>query len=356
MIHLADESKPRQKLQTLEVVRALAALAVVVFHSSQQPFMAGLCAELPPVFDLGKYGVPVFFVLSGFIIIFVHGREIGRPERVPRYFYRRWLRIWPLYAALTLLQVTVKPLMPGRESETLSQVITSLLFLDLGETPIINVGWTLVHEAFFYSVFGVVMIFGNRFVAWFLIVFLALQTGVHFDQSTAGPLASFVFSPMRWYFLVGIAVGCMTPVAFSPNSQGPRKIGLFVLLSVGLIGSVGALSPNFGKVSGWILLMAVLIGLVLLALVSHDLRKGVKMPRLLVYLGAASYSIYLVHSTVIDLGLVSLGKIAPVLLVNHLGVTMAVLALISVGCGLICHELLEKPLIRWFRSLRAEKV
>jgi peptidoglycan/LPS O-acetylase OafA/YrhL len=102
--------------------------------------------------------------------------------------------------------------------------------------------------------------------------------------------------------------------------------------------------------------MAVLIGLVLLALVSYDLQKGVKMPRLLVYLGAASYSIYLVHSTVIDLGLVSLRKIAPVLLVNHLGVTMAVLALISVGCGLICHELLEKPLIRWFRSLRAEKV
>ncbi len=356
MRHLAHDREPRQKLQTLEVVRALAALAVVVYHSSHQPFMAGLCSEMPSAFAFGKYGVPVFFVLSGFIIIFVHGREIGCPERVPRYFYRRWLRIWPLYAALTLFQVIAKPLIPGRELEPLSQVITSLLFLDLGETPIINVGWTLVHEAFFYLVFGVVMVFGVRFVAWFLFVFLALQTGVHFDQSTAGPLASFVFSPMRWYFLVGIAVGCMTPITVSGISQGPRKVGLFVLLSVGLIGSVGAITPNLGKVSGWILLMAVLIGLLLFALVSYDLRRRVRMPRLLVYLGAASYSIYLVHSTVIDLGLVVLRKVAPVLLLNHLGTTMTVLAGISVGCGLVCHEILEKPLIRWIRNLRAEKV
>lgn len=356
MIEGPESRKPLRKLETLEVVRALAALAVVAFHASEQPHIKGFAAESHPVLAYGRFGVQVFFVLSGFIILYIHGKEIGHPDRVPRYFYRRWLRIWPIYAALTILQVLAKVLLPGREADSLVQVLTSLFFLDLENTPVINVGWTLVHEAFFYLVFGVIMTVGVRFAGWFLVGFAMVMAVYHFDSSPANPLVAFTFSHMKWYFLSGIAVACLIPSVFTGLRPSARRLGFFMMCFMGVVGIVGVMMPELGRVGGQTLFRAVGIGLLLFFLVVFDLHKRIKMPRILVYFGAASYSIYLVHSTVIDLGLVVLQKATPGLLANHLGPTMTVLALLSVLCGCICHELLEKPLIRWIRGLRAEKV
>ena len=71
-------------LASLQAGRALAALAVVAFHLSimmGEDRYGGV-----PVFGAatryGYLGVDYFFVLSGFIIAHVHGRDIGRPERL----------------------------------------------------------------------------------------------------------------------------------------------------------------------------------------------------------------------------------------------------------------------------------
>ena len=356
MIEGPESRKPLRKLETLEVVRAFAALAVVAFHASEQPHLKGLSAESHPVLAYGRFGVQIFFVLSGFIILFIHGKEIGLPDRVPRYFYRRWLRIWPIYAALTILQVLAKFLLPGREADSLVQVMTSLFFLDLENTPVVNVGWTLVHEAFFYLVFGVIMALGVRFAGWFLVGFTMVMAAYHFDSSLANPLVAFTFSHMKWYFLSGIAVACLVPSAFTGLLPSARGLGFFLMSFMAVVGILGVIMPDFGRGSGQTLFRAVGIGLLLLLLVILDLHKRFKMPKLLVYLGAASYSIYLVHSTVMDLGLVVLQKAMPGLLATHLGPTMTVLALLSIFCGCLCHEILEKPLIRWIRGRSAQNV
>ena len=57
---------------------------------------------LMSIFQFGHAGVDLFFVISGFIILFVHYDDIGRPERVGRYLGRRLSRIMPAYwVALT---------------------------------------------------------------------------------------------------------------------------------------------------------------------------------------------------------------------------------------------------------------
>jgi len=58
------------------------------------------------VFQFGHAGVDLFFVISGFIILFVHYDDIGRPERLGRYVGRRLSRILPTYwVALVLIVV-----------------------------------------------------------------------------------------------------------------------------------------------------------------------------------------------------------------------------------------------------------
>lgn len=355
MIETPITREPSKKLETLEALRAFAALSVVAFHASQQPHLRGYADSLHPLLAFGKYGVQVFFALSGFIILFIHGKDLGRPEKTSNYFYRRWLRIWPLYAALTLIQVAGKPFIPGREGDSLNQVMTSLFFLDLEETPVITVGWTLVHEAFFYLTFGVLIVLGCRFAGKFTIGFLACLIAFHFDSSQANGLVEFTFSHLKWYFLAGIATACFIPTTMTGLPESARKLGFVLFSTMGTVGIIGVIQPELGRVGPSTLFIALAIGLTLLGLVKLDLRHRFQLPRFLVYLGAASYSIYLIHSTVLDFGIIILGKLKPNLMANSLGIVMAFLALISVVCGVICHQFFEKPLIKWVRSLWTKK-
>src|SRR5262249_9117978 len=92
----------RPQLDGIQAARGIAALLVVAFHLTglsqrlwNQTFAGGF-------FAFGWAAVDLFFVLSGFIIYYVHGRDIVRPERLRPYAWRRFARIYPIYAIVTL--------------------------------------------------------------------------------------------------------------------------------------------------------------------------------------------------------------------------------------------------------------
>ena len=74
------------------------------------------------------------------------------------------------------------------------------------------------------------------------------------------------------------------------------------------------------------------------------------MPRILVFLGAASYSIYLVHANVLDIGLKLVARIKPALIESSLIPIMMVLVVLSVVAGVLCHLFIERPLLGWIRE------
>ncbi len=108
----------------LSELRAIAAFAVVISHIE----LFKKRENIPSLYDtwltdfismLGKNGVYLFFVLSGFLITYLllaEGDKIGKID-IRKFYIRRILRIWPLYYAVVLFCLLILPLMTSHFSE-----------------------------------------------------------------------------------------------------------------------------------------------------------------------------------------------------------------------------------------------
>ncbi len=84
--------KANQPIASIQYLRGAAAIAVVIFHQFQ--------GRAYGLFDLGKYGVDLFFVISGFLMVAMTESR----ETTPIGFLKdRIVRIVPLYWTATLV-------------------------------------------------------------------------------------------------------------------------------------------------------------------------------------------------------------------------------------------------------------
>src|SRR5262245_3827030 len=267
-------------------------------HSqSAQHLGAGL---VPGICRFGHLGVDFFFVLSGFIIQHVHGGDAGRPERAGDYLWRRITRIWPLLALLTTLKL-VYMLASGAgvraEKFELGVIVASYLCLPLPGWPVLDVAWTLEHEALFYALFLVPILLGRGawrvlLAAWLALIVLVLAGGA----PPSFPV-SFLASPLNAEFLLGIAA-C---IACQRLALAPRRAA--GLLALGLaLGGFGFWLYTFARTSeekSVRLVLAVGLTLVIVASVALERAGRLRAPRVLKALGDASYSLYLWHGFVV---------------------------------------------------------
>ncbi|MBI1360893.1 MAG: acyltransferase family protein [Alphaproteobacteria bacterium] len=290
-------------LNRLQALRAVAAYMVVLFHCFE-----GLHAEELgiPRMTVGAAGVGLFFVISGFIMVYVAGSR----ETPPTFIVNRIARIVPLYWAATFAALTlaaIRPwLLPG-VSFDLHSILASLAFVPhrdaLGELkPILFLGWTLNWEMLFYLLFAISMLAAARFR---LLVLSALMTAV-FVVGLLAPQNSpltFYAQPILYDFIYGclIATGMRSPVV------GPmlKRLPAWTLILVGATALLATVllpeSADTGfPVSNWTrpLLWGIPAALVVLGVVTLDLSlPPAKIPTLKA-LGDASYSAYLLHPLV----------------------------------------------------------
>lgn len=97
---------PGVRLQSLDIVRGFAALAVVLYHYSVMlPHFAPGAQPIPFAFSRGGYGVHLFFVVSGFVILMSLERSTARQflvSRFTRLYPVYWLACFLTFAVLTL--------------------------------------------------------------------------------------------------------------------------------------------------------------------------------------------------------------------------------------------------------------
>lgn len=342
------------KLLTLQAARGVAANLVVLSHLFivEDKYTHG--SVLPSFSFYGVAGVDLFFVLSGFIMVAVAGRGVGPWE----FLWRRAARIYPTYWLVTLVVLAVTILAPQIVNSSITEPISiwrSFLLLPARTPPLLAVGWTLVHEIYFYLVFALFLalripvLFG--LVAWGLV--LLTVTVIMPNEIAASPVLSLLTSPLTAEFMMGAIVGLLWVRRRTPRATIVGVIGVasFAFSLVYLAPAI-SLATN-AYLNAWrALIFGIPSALVLYALAAAEHRtKSVVSQKWLVTTGDWSYATYLVHVLVIS----AIGRVLALFV--PAGGIGASLLLISVGfiaanlAGALIHILFERPTLNWLHQL-----
>ena len=343
------------RLDGVEAARGIAAVLVVLRHTTgvlSLPAAFGTLA-FGGLFTFGRAGVDFFFVLSGFIIAYVHAGDIGRPAAFGRFWRKRLLRIYPPYWIATAILGAVLALSPtkGLTERDPLHVAMSLLLLPEAQEPVLGVGWSLRHEMLFYLMFATLLLsrrLGIAVLAGWAAMILA---GTVYRSMTGLPLVpgAIGFLLLRFFnlqFFAGMGVAWL--VLHRPIWR-PRLwllVGAAIFLATGMYESFGvAVRPEWPPLT---MAYASGSGLALLGLASMDRQARWRVPRPLVALGSASYSIYLIHLTTLLLVEFGLRPIRHVLPVPH-WVAFAICGGSAVAAGTVFSVVIEQPLLRFGR-------
>jgi exopolysaccharide production protein ExoZ len=337
----------KDQLVGIQVLRAIAALAVVAFHFSvslQQDFH--LTARL--AFPAGANGVDIFFVISGFIMSYTTARP---DQRSPASFvFKRLARIIPLYWVMTLAVFGLglaAPALFHLGAASPSQLLRSLFFIPYARAdgmtePVLFLGWTLNYEMFFYLVLTPFLLLPRTRA----VVGSALALGM---LVALGQVFSFGLIQLRFWadpiileFVAGM--GLALAVAAGLSLPGWLRLTLVAVACV-------ALHAQAGGPLTWRVVSFGIPGALLVAAAVSGKRPERNEPamRSLTRLGDASYAMYLFHPFVMR-GFTLLG----VRLGTHSetsGIVYVVLSLaVAQLCALAINAGFERKLTAMLRS------
>jgi len=326
--------QPKERLDSVQLLRAVAAVAVVLFHI--------------PLFGNGAWGVDLFFVISGFIMCYVT-EDSGR-----RFLTKRIIRIVPLYWAGTIGVFCVALALPRLVSNTSTSavdLVKSLFFIPFQKgaevEPVLFLGWTLNYEFFFYVLFALSMAVNHRFRAiiasGLILVIVATRYRFPFESVPY----KFLGDQILLEFVFGMLCYAIFKRTASCRAQ-PRSVASRILWTVAggawvaCMPVVSALGPLQDRV----IELGIPATLAFCCTV-HGLG-GVRLPRPLVLIGDASYSLYLFHPYVIQ----SFAKVFHAF--SGAGVRAYFMAGVAVAlcCGLAVasYQYLEKPVTEYLRK------
>jgi len=336
-----------ENIQGIQILRALAAVSVVLVHArfgSTAPDATAFFswARLP------EAGVDLFFVISGFIMMLVSDPATGR-ENTPRIFLgRRIRRIVPLYWFFTLALAagaTAFPSLLRWTTVTPDLVLTSLFFIPSAHPvsgtvqPLMSVGWTLQYEMFFYLCFAAVLglKIGAR-VAAIAVLFAGLMILTSITgRDTA--ILTFVGHPVVIEFVAGMGMYWLYRQGWVTR-RAALPVAIALVPVVWLVGS-GAGAPLEDILPlHWIRPIAWGVPAAMVFYVGLAIREVTGAAgRALAKLGDASYSLYLCHVfavAIINKAWMALG--------HEQGPAVWIVLPLCIVAGFVSYHYIERPL------------
>jgi peptidoglycan/LPS O-acetylase OafA/YrhL len=339
-------ARPRSSLPALTGVRFFAAMQVVAFHfGAGFARRHGFSAPVQHLLDNGWVAVALFFILSGFILSYTYSHNItGRGSRA-RFWVARFARIYPVYLLSLLLDIPfTEATLPNKLAVlTMVQCWNPLRSWWSGAWNLPT--WTLSCEAFFYLAFPfllpAIQKVSNRILQGMAIALLLLIVFGHTMTNWPAAWLHTLWIPLPLLrlpeFLLGIAAGTL----FLRNYRlSFGSVTATVTIAAILFIELTITGP-------WISLLVLPYILLIYSLAQEQgfWARILNAPAL-VFLGGASYAIYLLQMPVRSWTHVFLSG-------NHRidGVDAFLSPLILIGFSCLVFRYLEEPTRRWIKKV-----
>ncbi len=318
---------------------------------------------MPRIFEQGNGGVDLFFVISGFIMVFIQPAPIDSRNSYLRFIIHRVTRIYPPVWIIMLALLPIWALHPelfNNYYHNHVDIIRSFLLLPQNYTPLLDVAWTLIHEVYFYLVVSLALMFTwrGRWIfggIWFLIVLCVYlcfgKTEFHHIR-----VLQLIFSPFSLTFLLGYFIG----LSFN-RLRTARPWLVFALLAAGITAAAFSLAipwPQTFEIypdnNSFFRFAA--RGLPAAMLVTGAIAFESHLPKNILhidFLGDISYATYLIHLPVVTVFYIILAKLdlqSPILMILS-AITCLIICLLLSG---LFHVFVERRVTRasrhWLES------
>ncbi|EAY2062493.1 acyltransferase [Salmonella enterica] len=349
------------KLNSVQILRGLAALSVVLFH--YRFWLSPLYGDLTipnKYLSWGSAGVDLFFVISGFIMFHITSKKPSGLKPALFFSIERLTRILPTYfIALFIAFYYTWEVGYFVDPQKLQNIISALtftpfvdayppLYIDAGGIFVIR--WTLNYELYFYLIFALCILFNKKIpgvILWILATVIAgLSMTGKVTLSTAGyetgsPVLSFLTNPIIFEFALGILAGYT--VKHAEKWSGKTKLAFSLFTAIIFIYAV-----HNRLIEGYSLKTGVISYFILVTFVINDRIITKITPSFFVMLGNISFSWYLLHNQIGSYISWKVEANNPGVMHNAYGFT--ILLILSICIAWLSHKYIEGILTNKIRN------
>jgi exopolysaccharide production protein ExoZ len=345
------------KINAIQGLRGIAALLVVADHSllrfsewtNPQALKSDRLLYVAEL--LGRHGVEIFFLISGFIMTVTSYEEFEKEKAPSNFLWRRIIRIVPLYWLITAL--VIGQLVWQGHAPNPTWIAKSLAFIpyenEAGSLqPLLRRGWTLNYEMFFYALFAASLTLRPRRGLGAVILALALLAfaGRLAEDCTSKSceFLEFYAEPIILYFAGGIVLGAIRVYLQRQNRlfavTADNGLGMAIALA-----SIYVVYASLAAPSTLSYIMGILFcvsATTFCALIEDNSGLG-RLRFMFLLVGEASYSIYMTHSMFIDpAGRLWTNALGGKWMGLYLGAMIVGTSLL----GMLVYRYVEKPMLR----------
>ncbi|HEY8085995.1 MAG TPA: acyltransferase [Methylophilaceae bacterium] len=346
--------KTNSTIESLQVLRGIAASAVVLHHTIRAVLLFSSerndAASAHWLAEWLAIGVDIFFVISGFIMVYISTPYLEGKKPLNDFVMMRIIRIYPIYFTATFLLLTIQTVSFLLSSGvgfnlSLRRILSALvLFPSFNQKglvqPVLGVGWTLSYEILFYITFYISICLAKKanlliIIISTILISINITTNIIPEWNLA--INSFLKNRIMFEFIFGcgIAMAYMKGLA-----QRLPVWPLFVLSVISLFLSLTADGNADNRFFLWGFPATMLVFLFL------QIDRRMRWPRFLVLLGEASYSIYIFHTLILYFLLMPIISHLHIDSVTHLDkfLTISVVWCLLIASTLLAHLVFERPL------------
>ena len=348
---MSAEAGTNANLKSIQWLRGIAALQVIVYHAAVNMVKYDSHTAASVALHVTPWGVDLFFVISGFIMVFITKGHSGSMNDTLCFWERRILRIVPLYWLVTSLKIVAALAAPGLTDykPTLDHALASYFFIPWTDAygramPPSYLGWTLNYEMYFYLVLGLIILLPHRLFIWTLGIWAIGSVALGLVSDISSPVLKLMTGPNLLEFLLGAVIGWFW---LKGRVLAVRLAVPLLVLGAVLMPGADILDIRTHNAVKFGIPSALIVASVL-SIEFHKVFDFNRRAPLL--LGDASYSLYLTNPFSLT-AMIVLFSVHDMYTHVPPGLLIVIEIVVAAAGGIAVYHLLERPLHQWARTV-----